>query len=245
MGRRSGSATGGSSTRVTGPVRAGSTGYGWCTPGVHAPEETGANRRQRDAGFTLSTGFSRDQAWCSYGSTPPSRTSVTGPGSFDPALRRFPGSPWHGGVECLTNVRLSPLLRRGPPLVGGCGRLSHLSGSDTRGRSIRGTFWGDGGSTVGVHPRGARPSAGRMAQAGHTGSSGCGDHLGRSSPVRGPDGTFAGPGNALRQCLWRAWRDGTLAAEWAHRRTAVPVRERLRARVIRNDHVRVDDAPSP
>ena len=26
---------------------------GWCTPGVHAPEATGVNRRQRDAGFTL------------------------------------------------------------------------------------------------------------------------------------------------------------------------------------------------
>lgn len=28
---------------------------GWCTPGVHAPEVTGANRRQRDPGFTLRT----------------------------------------------------------------------------------------------------------------------------------------------------------------------------------------------
>lgn len=26
---------------------------GWCTPGVHAPEVTGGNRRQRDTGFTL------------------------------------------------------------------------------------------------------------------------------------------------------------------------------------------------
>lgn len=25
----------------------------WCTPGVHAPEETGVNRRTPDAGFTL------------------------------------------------------------------------------------------------------------------------------------------------------------------------------------------------
>lgn len=28
---------------------------GWCTPGVHAPEEKGDNRRQRDAAFTLRT----------------------------------------------------------------------------------------------------------------------------------------------------------------------------------------------
>ena len=28
---------------------------GWCTLGVHAPEETGANRRQGAAGFTLRT----------------------------------------------------------------------------------------------------------------------------------------------------------------------------------------------
>ncbi len=28
---------------------------GWCTPGVHAPEITGVNRRQRDTGFTLTT----------------------------------------------------------------------------------------------------------------------------------------------------------------------------------------------
>jgi hypothetical protein len=35
---------------------------GWCTPGVHAPEETGANRSQRDTGFTLRTAVS---AWSS------------------------------------------------------------------------------------------------------------------------------------------------------------------------------------
>src|SRR5690606_1550166 len=28
---------------------------GWCTPGAHAPERTGGNRRQRDTGFTLTT----------------------------------------------------------------------------------------------------------------------------------------------------------------------------------------------
>jgi hypothetical protein len=28
---------------------------GWCTPGVHASEVTGGNRRQRDTGFTLTT----------------------------------------------------------------------------------------------------------------------------------------------------------------------------------------------
>ena len=43
---------------------------GWCTPGVHAPEETGGNRTQRDTGFTLGTVVS---AWSSvvFGSTPP------------------------------------------------------------------------------------------------------------------------------------------------------------------------------
>ena len=35
---------------------------GWCTPGVHAPEVTGANRRQRELGFTLRTAV---HAWSS------------------------------------------------------------------------------------------------------------------------------------------------------------------------------------
>lgn len=49
-------------TTVAVPVGAGSTSYGWCTPGVHGPEVTGGNRRQRDAGFTLRTAV---RAWSS------------------------------------------------------------------------------------------------------------------------------------------------------------------------------------
>jgi len=49
-------------------------------PGVHAPEETGGNRRQRDAGFTLRTAV---RAWSSVVflrfNSPP-RARETGPG---------------------------------------------------------------------------------------------------------------------------------------------------------------------
>lgn len=38
--------------------------------------------------------FVRDRAWCSYGSPPPSRMSVAGPGPFDSGLRPFRVSPW-------------------------------------------------------------------------------------------------------------------------------------------------------
>ena len=51
---------------------------GWCTPGVHAPGEREAYRRQRDTDFTLRTTFPPDRAWSSSGSTPPSRSGVTG-----------------------------------------------------------------------------------------------------------------------------------------------------------------------
>jgi hypothetical protein len=36
-------------------LKLGQLNTGWCTPGVHPPDETGANRRQPDTAFTLRT----------------------------------------------------------------------------------------------------------------------------------------------------------------------------------------------
>lgn len=64
---------------------------GWCTPGVHAPEVTGGNGTRVSRS---ETSFTRDRAWGFYGSTPPSRTWVTGPGSLIRGLVHFVRAQW-------------------------------------------------------------------------------------------------------------------------------------------------------
>ena len=62
---------------------------GWCTPGVHAPEVTGGNRRQRNTAFTLTIVVHAGLSVVFLRFNSPLAHVNDSPGSSDPGLRMF------------------------------------------------------------------------------------------------------------------------------------------------------------
>lgn len=112
---------------------------GWCTPGVHAPEVTGGNRRQRNTAFTLtivvhaglSVVFLRFNSPLAHVSGWP---RVFGSGALSISDR--------AAVRC-ARLQVFGCRRRfgvGPPQSPGVRRLSHLSHPSPAQRSLGGDF---------------------------------------------------------------------------------------------------------
>lgn len=160
------------------PVGAGSTGYGWRTPGVHGPEITGGNGSQRDAGFTLRTAV---RAWSSVmalrfnsplahqRANPPRTLSAGGSSVSGPGHRGRRGSHGHGmpraGARCERGGLATRSRHHGAPRC-----RSRPSRRCACPRGSRSPRWAWAPGTWARTPPGASRSSPPCAQASTTGS---------------------------------------------------------------------------